>query len=138
MARFVLLLSLVFAQAAIAQAPKCPQKFEDFLERFETDRKFHLGAVRFPLPMSYMDVADDEPQRMKGRLSKREYAGPRQPWYPTPELQRDWQLTRAIEHISPTRKVVRFRQSDPQTYSVDFHFQRAGCWRLVFMADHSL
>ena len=131
MARWLLLLS---AFAASAAGAACPARFDDFLQRFESDPKFHAAAVRFPLPMAFVD----DGVKQKGRLTRREYILPRQPWYPTPALQADWQLTKAVREVSATRRIVHFEQPDAEAYSVDFHFQKAGgCWRLVLMDDLS-
>jgi hypothetical protein len=131
MAHWLLLLS---AFAASAAGAACPGRFEEFLQRFESDAGFHVASVRFPLPMAFVD----DNVRQKGRLTKREYVMPRQPWYPTPALQADWRLSKAVRDVSATRRIVHFEQPDAEAYSVDFHFQKAGgCWRLVFMDDHS-
>jgi hypothetical protein len=74
MARCILLaLSLALAFPAWGQAPKarakkkpapsenvaapkdCPAKFEEFLERFESDFTFQTSVVRYPLPMAFID-----------------------------------------------------------------------------------
>src|SRR5687768_12713429 len=133
MARCILLLSLLSHLSLVATPAfaACPQKFDAFLERFEKDRKFQLASVRFPLPMTYLDGPGDRPVRHKSRLSRREYSMPRQPWYPTPALQAEWNLTRTIRDVTKTRKVVRLEQSDADGYRAEFHFQKAGaCWRL--------
>ncbi len=137
-ARCILLaLSLAFAPPALAQAkkgPKCPATFNEFLERFETDRAFHLANVRLPLPIAFVD----DGVQIKDRLSRMQYTRPRQPWYPTPSLQAQWELRKVVRDLSATRKLVHFEQADAESYSVDFHFQKsAGCWRLVFMDDRS-
>ena len=138
MARFILLLSLTFnlwfALPAAAQQAKCPAKFDEFLQRFETDMRFQVAHVRFPLPISFLD----EDGRIKDRLSKLQYTKPRQPWYPTPEMQAQWEVRKSVRDVSKTRKIVHFEQQDVEAYWVDFHFQKSGpCWRLVFMDDRS-
>ena len=134
MARCTLLLSLFFAAPAFAAG--CPAKFDAFLERFENDRKFHLASVRFPLPMTYLDAAGDTPVKHRTRLSRREYSLPRQPWYPTPDLQDEWELAKTVRDVSKNRKVVRLEQIDADGYKAEFHFQKSGaCWRLVLMDD---
>ena len=139
MARCTLLLSLLVGLATPVPAfAACPAKFDAFLERFETDRAFHLRSVRFPLPMTYVDTPRDAPVKLRTRLSRREYSLPRQPWYPPPELQEEWNLTRTVRDVSKTRKVVRLEQADVDGYKAEFHFQKAGaCWRLMLMDDQA-
>lgn len=138
MARCILLASLLVGLAAGATPAfaACPAKFDAFLERFESDRKFHLESVRFPLPMTYLDANGDTPVKHRTRLSRREYSLPRQPWYPPPALQDEWSLARTVRDVSKTRKVVRLEQIEVDGYKAEFHFQKAGaCWRLVLMDD---
>ena len=132
----LLLLLLAGAMPALGA---CPAQFDDFLDRFETDRKFHLSSVRYPLRMTYLDEGpDDEPVKHATRLSRREYSMPRQPWYPSPDLQEDWNLEKSVRDVSKTRKVVRMEQRDVDGYRAEFHFQKFGaCWRLVLMDDQS-
>ena len=156
MARFILALSVALGlalshQAAWGQAAKkkrarpavnenvpapkdCPAKFEAYLERFENDFTFQVAVVRYPLPIAFMD----DGVQIKDKLNKMQYTKPRQPWYPTPALQSLWELKKEVRTLSPTKRVVHFEQSDPESYSVDFHFQKSGtCWRLVFMDDRA-
>ncbi|MGQ0653577.1 MAG: hypothetical protein ACT4P4_15125 [Betaproteobacteria bacterium] len=155
MARFILALSVALGLALSPQAwgqaakkkrarppvnenvpaPKdCPRKFEPFLERFETDFTFQVAVVRYPLAIAFMD----EGVQIKDKLNKMQYTKPRQPWYPTPALQSLWELKKEVRTVSPTRRLVHFEQADPESYSVDFHFQKHGtCWRLVFMDDRA-
>jgi len=116
-------------------APKdCPSKFEQFLERFETDFTFQVAVVRYPLQIAFMD----DGVQIKDTLNRMQYTKPRQPWYPTPALQAQWELRKEVRTVSPTKRVVHFQQADPESYSVDFHFQKAGsCWRPVFMDDRA-
>lgn len=132
-------LLVLLAAAWPAAAQRCPAAFDEFLERFETDRKFHERAVRFPLRMAYLDWVGDRAVKHHGRLSRREYVMPRQPWYPSRELQDEWRLAREVRDQGKTRRIVRFEQADAEGYKAEFHFQRvSGCWRLVFMDDQSL
>lgn len=157
MARFTLALSLAlslgigFATPATGQAKKkrparpaasenvpapkdCPARFEPFLERFETDFTFQVATVRYPLPIAFLD----DGVQIKDKLNRMQYTKPRQPWYPTPALQAQWELRKEVKTVSPTRRLVHFEQADPESYSVDFHFQKNGnCWRLVFMDDRA-
>jgi hypothetical protein len=134
MARFILLLSLLAALPAAAQPAKCPARFDEFLQRFETDMRFQVAHVRFPLPISFLD----EDGRIRDRLTKLQYTKPRQPWYPTPELQAQWEVKKSVRELPPRRKVVHFEQQDAESYWVEFHFERwSSCWRLVFMDDRS-
>ena len=116
-------------------APKdCPAKFEPFLERFETDFTFQISVVRYPLPIAFMD----DGVQIKDRLNKMQYTKPRQPWYPTPALQAQWELRKEVRAAGPTRWIVEFQTADPDSYWVEFHFQKNGkCWRLVFMDDRA-
>ena len=136
MARCILLASLLAAAQAFAA---CPSKFDDFLDRFESDRKFHLSSVRYPLRMTYLDDGpEDVPVKHATRLSRREYSMPRQPWYPPPGLQEDWKLAKTVRDVSKTRKVVRLEQLEVDGYRAEFHFQKFGaCWRLVLLDDQS-
>ena len=154
MGRFILALSLALGLALTQQAwgqakkkrarppanenvpaPKdCPAKFEPFLERFENDFTFQVAVVRYPLPIAFMD----DGVQIKDKLNKMQYTKPRQPWYPTPALQSLWELKKEVRTLGPAKRVVHFEQADPESYSVDFHFQKAGnCWRLVFMDDRA-
>jgi hypothetical protein len=155
MARFILALSLTLSFAlplqAWGQAPKtkakrkpapetvappkdCPAKFEQFLERFENDFKFQVATVRYPLPIQFLD----DGVAVKDKLNRMQYTKPRQPWYPPPSLQAQWELRKEVRTVSPTRRVVHFEQADRESYWVDFHFQKAGnCWRLVLMDDRA-
>jgi hypothetical protein len=155
MGRFILALSLALglalAQQAWGQAKKkrprptanenvpapkgCPAQFAPFLERFENDFTFQVAVVRYPLPIAFMD----DGVQIKDKLNKMQYTKPRQPWYPTPALQSLWDLKKEVRTLSPAKRVVHFEQAgDPESYSVDFHFQKAGsCWRLVFMDDRA-
>ena len=132
------LLLVLLAGAAPALAA-CPAKFDDFLDRFETDRKFQVSSVRYPLRMTYLDEGpDDAPVKQATRLSRREYSMPRQPWYPSPDLQEGWKLEKSVREVSKTRKVVRLEQREVDGYRAEFHFQKVGaCWRLVLMDDQS-
>ena len=137
MARCILLLaSLVLSSQALAA---CPGRFEDFLERFENDKRFQLTAVRFPLQMNYLDESGDGGVvKHRTRLSKREYSMPRQPWYPSPAMQSDWKLVKTVSDAGKTRRIVRLEQADVDGYKAEFHFQKMGaCWRLVLMDDQS-
>ena len=97
-----------------------------------------LFRSRFPLPMTYLDAPRDTPVKLRTRLSRREYSLPRQPWYPTPALQDEWNLTKTIRDVSNTRKVVRLEQADVDGYRAEFHFQKTGaCWRLTLMDDQA-
>lgn len=154
MVRFILALSLAFSVPAWGQTPKgkaakakrkapsenvaapkdCPSRFEQFLERFETDFTFQVATVRYPLPIQFLD----DGVFIKDKLNRMQYTRPRQPWYPTPALQFQWELKKEVRAVSPTRRIVHFQQADPESYWVEFHFQKNGnCWRLVFMDDRA-
>ena len=132
-------LLLVLLAAAAPAFGACPAKFDDFLDRFESDRRFHLSSVRYPLRMTYLDDGpEDVPVKHATRLSRREYSMPRQPWYPSPELQEDWKLAKTVRDVSKTRKVVRLEQLEVDGYRAEFHFQKVGaCWRLILLDDQS-
>jgi hypothetical protein len=118
----------------------CPKEFPRFLPRFESDIKYQVASVKFPLLVAYLETSGhSDPIRKTESIFRAAYLKSKHPYYPTPAIQANRRLERKIEDRSSSMKVVRFDQPDSDAYSVEYHFKKeGGCWRLTFMEDFSL
>jgi hypothetical protein len=129
---------LVAASPSLAQTPArgaCPAAtFSDFLAKFMDDPQVQRAFTLAPLVSSHVRQDDvGEPQTVTKRLAAGDIGYPVMPsraWVAT----NGRQIAIGGDAVHPDVKVFK-PDTDMQAH---YRFERAGCWRLIEVADQSL
>lgn len=130
--RWVLIAAFALPGAVLAEET-CPARFDQFLERFESDRVFQQERTTDPLQYTFLDyAAQPEPKEQRKRLSKAELAQRKDAIFPSPATQKSHGLSiKKIADLPKSRKWVRIAKPDTG-YQLDYYFDKtAACWTLT-------
>jgi hypothetical protein len=131
-----LLLVALVAQSQANEA--CPQRFSDFLKKFETNRPFQEARVRYPLAYRQPDVRcrpDCPPIRIS--VTPERVKASAEPLYPTLEKQKELSLEAKVQ-VNGRKASVRLDMKDSDAHSFEYLFERGpSCWQLVAVEDVS-
>jgi hypothetical protein len=137
--RWILGVTLLMPIIAIAEN-SCPAVFEQFIEKFESDRVFQQAHIKYPLKYTFLDYeAQPEPKEREKRLSQKEVARLKAAIFPLRTTQSAHGLSlRKIKVLSPRQMWVQLAKPDTG-YQLDFYFERtAVCWALAEYSDLSM
>ncbi|MEQ1659026.1 MAG: hypothetical protein ABL896_09645 [Hylemonella sp.] len=137
--RWILVFTFLMPVIAIAD-DACPSGFEQFLEKFESDRVFQQAHIKNPLKYTFLDYqAQPEPKKREKQLGQTAVARLKEAIFPLRPMQSAHGLSlRKIKELPSHQMWVQLAKPDTG-YQLDFYFERtAVCWTLAEYSDLSM